>query len=58
MKIKVGIVGAGFAKAAYLPAFQHISSVDVIAIASSRLLSAKSCADEFNIPNYYDNWKK
>lgn len=58
MKIKVGIVGAGFAKAAYLPAFQHISSVDVIAIASSRLLSAKSCADEFNIPNFYDNWKK
>jgi predicted dehydrogenase len=58
MKLKVGIVGASFAKAAYLPAFQHIDSAEVIAIASSRLLSAKNCAEEFNIPNYYDDWKK
>ena len=58
MNIKIGIIGASFAKAAYLPALKHIDDVDVLAISSSRIESAKSCAEEFNIPNYYNNWKQ
>ncbi|SVE32115.1 uncharacterized protein METZ01_LOCUS484969, partial [marine metagenome] len=49
MKIKIGIVGASFAKAAFLPAFRLIDDVEVIAISSSRIESAKICAEEFNI---------
>ena len=58
MKIKIGIIGASFAKAAYLPALKHIDNIEVTAISSARLENAKSCAEEFNIPKYYDNWKK
>ncbi len=58
MEIKVGIVGASFAKAAYLPAFKHINNVEVVAISSSRIETAKKCAEEFNIKNYYDDWQK
>ena len=58
MTIKIGIVGASFAKAAYLPALKHIDGIEVLAISSSRIESAKSCAQEFSIPNYYNNWKK
>jgi predicted dehydrogenase len=58
MSIKIGIIGAGFAKAAYLPALKHIDNVEVIAISSARLENAKSCAEEFKISNYYDNWQK
>ena len=41
MIIKIGIVGASFAKAAFLPAFKYIEGVEVIAISSSRIESAK-----------------
>lgn len=58
MSIKVGIVGASFAKAAYLPAFKHIDGVEVTAIASFNLNSAKSCAEEFKVKNFYDSWEK
>ena len=58
MPIKIGIVGASFAKAAYLPAFNHIEGVEVTCLSSFRLESAKACAEEFNIKNYYDNWEK
>ena len=58
MTIKIGIVGASFAKAAYLPALNHIEGVEVTCLSSFRLESAKACAEEFNIKNYYDNWEK
>jgi len=58
MTIKVGIVGASFAKAAYLPAFKHIDGVEVSAITSFNIDSAKSCAEEFKVKNFYDNWEK
>ena len=58
MTINVGIIGASFAKAAYLPAFKHIDGVEVSAIASFNIESAKSCAEEFKVKNFYDNWEK
>jgi predicted dehydrogenase len=58
MTIKVGIVGASFAKAAYLPAFKHIKEAEVISLSSFNLENAKSCAQKFNIKNFYDNWEK
>ena len=58
MTLKIGIVGASFAKAAYLPALNHIEGVEVTCLSSNRLESAKSCAEKFNIKNFYDNWEK
>ena len=42
MTIKIGIVGASFAKAAYLPALNHIEGVEVTCLSSFRLESAKA----------------
>ncbi len=58
MTIKVGIIGASFAKAAYLPAFKHIEEVEVVSLSSFNLDNAKNCAQEFNIKNFYDDWEK
>ena len=58
MTLKIGIVGASFAKAAYLPALHHIDGVEVTCLSSFRLESAKACAEQFNIKNFYDNWEK
>ena len=57
MTIRVGTIGASFAKAAYLPALSTIDDVDLVAIASARMESAQSAANDFNIPNIYDNWE-
>ena len=37
MTVKIGIIGASFAKAAYLPALKHIEGVEVTAISSFNL---------------------
>ena len=57
MNLKIGIVGASFAKAAYLPAFNHIEGIEVTALSSFNLENAKNCAQQFNIKKFYDNWE-
>jgi predicted dehydrogenase len=42
--MKVGIIGASFAKAAFLPALRHVEGVEVVAIASARADSAAAAA--------------
>ena len=56
MDIRVGIIGASFAKKAFLPALRVIPGVSVEAISSLHLASAQNAAQEFNIPNAYENW--
>ena len=58
MTIRVGIIGASFARAAYLPALRTIDDVELVAIASARLISAQSAADQFDIPHVYDDWER
>jgi len=53
--IRVCIIGASFARDAYLPAFQHIPKARVVALASGRLASAKAAAPEGVAA--YDNWQ-
>ena len=57
MSIKVGVIGASFARAAFLPALATINEAEVVAIASQRLESAKSAGDEFGVPAAYDDWQ-
>ena len=58
MTIRTGIIGASFARAAYLPALRTISDVDVVAIASARMTSAKATAEQFGIAHVYDDWRR
>ena len=55
--MKIGIIGASFAKLAYLPAFRHIAGAEVVALASARLESAKAAASSFDILHVYDDWQ-
>jgi len=55
--MKVGIIGASFARAAYLPALRHTPGVEVVALASARLERAEGAASEFDIPHAYDDWE-
>jgi len=55
--MKIGIVGASFARAAYLPALRHVDDTEVVAIASSRLESAQSAASEFGVGAAYNDWQ-
>ena len=57
MSLKVVVIGAGFAKAAYLPALATIPDVEVVALASARMDSAQSTGDAFHIPHAYDDWR-
>lgn len=56
--MKVGIIGASFARAAFLPALRHVPGAEVTALSSARLESAESAAAAFNVPHVYDNWEK
>lgn len=55
--MRVAVIGASFARDAYLPAFAQVPDVEVVALASARLESAQSVAVKFNIPHAYDNWR-
>jgi predicted dehydrogenase len=57
MTLRVTVIGASFAEAAYLPAFAHADDLEVVAIASARLSSAEATAQKFNIPHAYDDWR-
>ncbi len=56
--MRVGIIGASFAKAAYLPALRHVPGAEVIAIASAREESAAAAAKAFHIPHAYGDWQR
>jgi predicted dehydrogenase len=56
--MRVGIIGASFAKAAYLPALSHVPGAEVVAIASARQESAAAAAAAFNVPNAYGDWRE
>lgn len=55
--VSVAVIGASFAKAAYLPALRHTEGAEVVAIASARKESAAAVAEEFDVPRAYDDWR-
>lgn len=56
--IHVGVIGASFAKAAYLPALHHTDGATAVAVASARHESARSAADAFEIEHAYGDWRE
>jgi predicted dehydrogenase len=55
--VNVGIIGASFARQAYLPAFADIPEARVVALASERIERAKASADPYGIAHVTDNWQ-
>ncbi|MEX2500830.1 MAG: Gfo/Idh/MocA family oxidoreductase [Trueperaceae bacterium] len=55
--IRIGVIGASFAKAAYLPAVRHTDGAEVVALASARKESAQAVADAHDIQHAYDDWR-
>ena len=56
MPLRIGIIGAGFARSAYLPALRHVPDVRVVGIASARLERARAAADAFGVRDAYGDW--
>jgi predicted dehydrogenase len=57
LTLRVGIIGASFARKAYLPALRHVPGAAVVALASARLDSATAAASAFDVPHAYDDWR-
>ncbi len=55
--LNVAIIGASFARDAYLPAFAHIAGAQVTALASGRLDSARAAAAPYDIAHVTDDWQ-
>lgn len=55
--LNVGIIGASFARDAYLPAFAHINGAQVTALASGHMESAQAAAEPYGIKAIYDGWE-
>lgn len=56
--MKFGVIGASFAKAAYLPALRQVPGAEVVALASGRIESARATAEAFGIANAYSDWRE
>ena len=56
--IRVGIVGAGFARTTQIPGFKNCAGAEITAIASRHREHAQSVASEFDVPNVCENWQE
>lgn len=57
-KIRIGIVGTGFAKTVQIPAFRKIEGAEVVSIASAHLENAEVAAREFSVRHFTDDWRE
>src|SRR5437762_4215438 len=55
--IRIGIIGAGFARTTQIPGFKNCENSRVVAIASARREHAEEVAREFGIPNVESDWR-
>lgn len=54
--IRVGVIGASFARDAYLPALVHVDGARAVALASHRHDSARKAAEPYGIDYVSDDW--
>jgi predicted dehydrogenase len=55
--INVAIIGSGFMGAAHMDALRRVPGVNVVAIASIDTPRAKELADQFGVPNVFEDWR-
>ena len=57
-KVRVGIIGTGFAKTVQIPAFQKCEGAEIVSVASAHLENAERVARDFNIAHFTDDWRE
>ena len=57
-KVKIGIIGTGFARKVQIPAFLFCEGAEIVSIASGRRENAANAAKEFNIEHFTDDWRE
>ncbi len=57
-KVKIGIIGTGFARKVQIPAFQTLPNVEIVSVASGHLENAEKTAKDFHITHFTDNWRE
>lgn len=55
--IRIGIIGAGFARTTQIPGFKNCEGARIVAIASGRREHAEEVAREFGIPQVATDWR-
>ncbi|MDX6559583.1 MAG: hypothetical protein QOF72_2632, partial [Blastocatellia bacterium] len=55
--IRIGIIGAGFARSTQIPGFKACAGARIVAIASARREHAAEVAREFGIEHVADDWR-
>jgi predicted dehydrogenase len=55
--VRIGIIGAGFARTTQIPGFKNCPNSEIVAIASGRREHAEEVAREFDIPNVENDWR-
>src|SRR2546425_1222425 len=55
--IRIGIIGAGFARSTQIPGFANCEGARVVAISSAHREHAEEVAREFDIPNVESDWR-
>jgi len=55
--IRIGIIGAGFARTTQIPAFKACEGAKIVAISSARREHADEVAREFGIENVENDWR-
>lgn len=57
-KVRVGIIGTGFAKTVQIPAFSKIEGAEIVSVSSAHLENAEKTAREFDIAHYTSDWRE
>ena len=57
-KVRIGIIGTGFAKTVQIPAFHKIAGAEIVSIASAHLENAEMTARDFGIAHFTDDWRE
>jgi predicted dehydrogenase len=55
--VRIGVIGAGFARTTQIPAFKNCKDARLVAIASARREHAQEVAREFDIPHVESDWR-
>lgn len=59
MTLRIGLIGAGAnTKLKHIPGFQEIDGVEITAVANRSIESGQKVADEYGIPQVFDDWKE
>ena len=57
-KVKIGIIGTGFARKVQIPAFLQCEDAEVVSISSGHIENAEKVAKEFNIEHFTGDWRE